>query len=202
MNFLPGHLYHVYNQGNNRDRIFFEKEDYFLFLKKMRKAFRSDCSLLAWCLMPNHFHWLLIINDDYNIDYHTTERTKKLNPLNKKIASLLSSYTQSINRKYGRSGSLFRKRTKAKSLNEQRFLHDNYLANCFFYIHQNPHKAGLVERIEHWEFSSFPDYCEIRNGNLCNINLALKLLELPKTVEGFYELSYKTIPEDSYKNIF
>jgi hypothetical protein len=49
---------------------------------------------------------------------------------------------------------------------------------CFFYIHQNPVKAGLVNRIEDWEFSSYPDYIGLRNGTLVNKKLGLEILNL------------------------
>jgi REP element-mobilizing transposase RayT len=97
MQFLPGYTYHVYNQGNNREPIFFEHSDYVLFLKKMKKALQPHCSILAWCLMPNHFHWLIKVNDDYELLHDAEERVKKLNQLNRNIGSMLSSYSQTIN---------------------------------------------------------------------------------------------------------
>ncbi|MDZ7808424.1 MAG: transposase [Gracilimonas sp.] len=118
MQFLPAHTYHIYNQGNNRDQVFYDRSDYLLFLNKTRKAFLWHCNVLAWCLMPNHFHFLVQIKQDYEFEYSENDHTKKLNPLNRNIGSLLSSYTQILNTRKGRTGSLLRKRTKSKSLSE------------------------------------------------------------------------------------
>ncbi|OAN61492.1 hypothetical protein A8B79_08535 [Balneola sp. EhC07] len=194
MEFLAGHNYHIYNQGNNREPIFFEEDDYILFLKKMKITLLPHCKVLAWCLMPNHFHWLININSNYKEIYESNTRSKKLNAINKDIGSLLSSYTQDINRRIGRTGSLFRKRTKAKLMDEERDKHDDYLLNCFLYIHQNPLRAGLVKNLEDWAYSSYRDYGGLRNGNLCDIGFTKELLHLPKSQKDFEKLSYKTIP--------
>ena len=201
MNFVSGHIYHVYNQGNNREPIFYDRGDYILFLKKIRKAFSDNCDILAWCLMPNHFHFLVQVRHEYEVFHPKNDRTKRLNPLNKSIGSALSSYSQNFNRKTGRTGSLFRKRTKAKSLSLRR-VDNNYGINCYLYIHQNPVRAGLVEKLEDWKFSSFRDYVGLRQGNLCNKKLAIELFNLPATSSEFYELSYRTIPESVVKAIY
>ncbi|WP_240386234.1 hypothetical protein [Balneola vulgaris] len=151
--------------------------------------------------MPNHFHWLILINNDYEAEYDCNDRTKKLNPLNKSIGSLLSSYTQRINRKRGRSGSLFRKRTKAKSLNDKMNKDDDYLLNCFLYIHQNPIRAGLVSKYEDWEFSSYKDYAGLRNGKLCDKDLMYGFAQIPSSFLEFQKLSIQTIPEFYYQKI-
>ncbi|MEX2478589.1 MAG: hypothetical protein WD357_09145 [Gracilimonas sp.] len=151
--------------------------------------------------MPNHFHWLIHVNQNYKVLYEANERARKLNPLNKDIGSLLSSYTQAINKKQDRTGSLFRKRSKAKSLREDNLNSYNYGINCFFYIHQNPLKAGLVDKIEDWEFSSFQDYTGFRNGSLCDITLAKDLFKLPEDENEFYEVSQKIIPDQIIQKI-
>lgn len=201
MQFFPGHTYHIYNQGNNRDKVFHNRSDYLLFINKIRKAFLQHCNVLAWCLMPNHFHILVQIKQDYELDYLPNDQTKKLNAINSNIGSMLSSYTQIINTKMGRTGSLFRKRTKAKSLSEMKG-NINHGINCFLYIHQNPIRAGLVEKLEDWEFSSFKDYTDLRNGNLCNQKLSRELFKLPSDPEEFYELSYRTIPDGVIRDLF
>ena len=58
---------------------------------------------------------------------------------------------------------------------------DNAIA-AFYYIHQNPWKAGLVKRIEDWEYSSFKDYTGFREGNLCNKEVAITLLDIDETM--------------------
>tara|TARA_R110002126_G_scaffold24432_2_gene85002 strand:- start:20 stop:628 length:609 start_codon:yes stop_codon:yes gene_type:complete len=194
MQFYSGHIYHIYNQGNNRQPIFFEKENYLFFIAKMRKHLLPYCDVLAWCLMPNHFHWLIKVKEDYKNNVNFENNAKIVESLNRSIGSLQSSYTRAINTKFDRSGSLFRSRTKAKSLHENSRSRDNYGINCFLYIHQNPLRAEIVSKIEDWEFSSFRDYSGFRNGNIINKELAKELFELPNTAEEFYKLSYQTIP--------
>ena len=62
MEFFENELYHIYNRGNNKQRIFFKPENYLYFLKKVRTYIHPNCDILAYCLMPNHFHFL--VNSD------------------------------------------------------------------------------------------------------------------------------------------
>ena len=52
-------LYHIYNRGNNRQRVFLRDDHYLLFLKKLRDLLQPQAHIVAWCLMPNHFHLLV-----------------------------------------------------------------------------------------------------------------------------------------------
>jgi len=127
--------------------------------------------------------------------------------MNNAIAVLLRSYTQAINKQERRTGNLFQQKSKAKrldidsgyaSLNK---MNNNYLQTCFHYIHQNPIKAGLVRKMENWEFSSFKDYLDQRKGALCNKELARDLLDL-ESGEAFYEQSYDVIPDSVLSKTF
>ncbi len=202
MEFYPGHIYHVYNQGNNKEKIFFEIENYLFFLKKIVYHICPYADILAWCLMPNHFHLLIKVKDKYPSPPKLENLEKRVDFLNRNVGSLQGSYTQAINKKYKWSGSLFRSRTKAKSVSENRKSRDNYALNCFFYIHQNPIRSKLVKRMEDWEYSSFRDYAGFRNGNLCNRDLALDLLNLPRNANEFYKISLQTVPEHILESLF
>jgi len=59
MHFEEGNLYHIYNQGNNKIEVFHEQEEYIFFLQLIRKNLISYTELLAYCLMPNHFHLMI-----------------------------------------------------------------------------------------------------------------------------------------------
>jgi putative transposase len=205
MNFVGGELYHVYNQGNNQELIFFENKNYLFFLGKMRKHLLRHCDFLAWCLMPNHFHWLIRMHDDY--DSIRPQNLESLAapvvlPMNRSISTLLSSYTKAMNRMYDRSGKLIRSNTKAKPLNKCSVTDDFYPLICFNYIHQNPLKSGLVKTLEGWKFSSFRDYAGIRNGTLCDIELTKQLLELPVDNNKFIKQAYHTIPSELQERLF
>lgn len=191
MNFDLNKLYHLYNRGNNRQKIFFNRDNYIFFLKKIRTHLFPHCNLFAYCLMPNHFHLLIQAN----------EKSLELDKNDKSIFSgglrtLLSSYTRAINIQEKRTGSLFTQNTHVKSLDSN----DDYGLTCFNYIHQNPYSAKLVDKIEDWEFSSFKDYAGRRNGTLCNQIEAQKYLTMD--FENFYQQSYQMIAEDKLKSIF
>lgn len=94
-------MYHIYNQGNNRQLIFFNRDNYLILLLKKMDVLKSYCDIFAYCLKPNHFHWLLKVKE-YNTDNSNSgdvnpENPAKNHPLVRKITTLLSSYTQAIN---------------------------------------------------------------------------------------------------------
>ena len=62
MDFAEGHIYHIYNRGNNSQMVFFTRENYLFFLEKLRKYILLHTDILAWCLMPNHFHLMISVN--------------------------------------------------------------------------------------------------------------------------------------------
>jgi hypothetical protein len=107
----------------------------------------------------------------------------------------LSGYARVYNKLYNKSGSLFRQKTKVKCLSDvpsgSAYSLQDYYFNCFHYIHQNPLRAGLVKRLEDWEFSSFKDYAGVRNGTLCNKELAKKYCSYHP--ETFIKTSYQII---------
>jgi len=193
MNFKAGDLYHIYNQGNNRIPVFFTRANYLLFLKKIKLHILPYADILAWCLMPNHFHLMVSVKEVTISDSISGSATQSLTPgsvenilLNKSIGILLSSYARAINEQEHRTGSLFRIHTHAECLTtpdlhtpsffntsggtliNRHFPEEEYPQVCFNYIHQNPVKAGLVKLPEDWEFSSCRDYYSNRNGKLIN----------------------------------
>lgn len=60
--FLPDQYYHFYNRGNNRQSVFFERENYLYFLREIKKYVRGHVEAIACCLMPTHYHILVRIN--------------------------------------------------------------------------------------------------------------------------------------------
>lgn len=187
MQLVKDRLYHYYNQGNNKEKIFFSRENYLFFLANFRKFVLPYCNVLCYCLMPNHFHFLINTTGE---SVNGNKIGRLIVPgLNNGFRLLLSSYTQAINKQEGRSGSLFRQKTKTKLLEDK----EGYPLVCFHYIHQNPHKAKLVDKMEDWEFSSFRDYIGMRSGTLCDQRLAHELLGFSE--ETLYKESYQAIPE-------
>lgn len=197
MKFIADNLYHIYNQGNNRQQIFSCHQDYLTFLREIRICISPHTELIAYCLMPNHFHLMTYVDD--RVDQMIKQGGLILDPLTNGIRRLLSGYTRIFNKRYDFSGSLFRQKTKSKCLSDidihtsPKFSIEDYCVNCFHYIHQNPLKAGLVNRIEDWEYSSFRDYAGLRNGSLCNKELAAKHCYYSK--ETFLADSYQLVDD-------
>lgn len=167
MNFVQGEFYHVYNRGNNRQVIFFSERNYLFFLQKAREQLLPFSEIVAYCLMPNHFHFLLRANED-GLKKRSSFGGKQMQELAYRIGILLSSYSQAINKQNKTTGSLFQQKTKAKILYEtNNGARISYFEQCFHYIHQNPVVAKMVKDPIGWPFSSYPDYMGQRNGTLC-----------------------------------
>lgn len=178
MHFEPGEVYHVYNRGNEKQRIFFNRNNYLYFLKKIRAEWLPLCDILNFCLMPNHFHFLIVPNRAGCRNVIIKQKEMHMQEFSKTIGKTLSSYTQAINIERHRTGNLFQKKTKAKHIANNKLsfiLPSDYLRTCFYYAHQNPVSAGMVEFPEEWEFSSARDYANLRNGTLCNKKLFFAL---------------------------
>lgn len=204
MKFEENNIYHIYNRGNNHASIFFDEENYLFFLQKLKKELTPYCKILAYCLMPNHFHlmvWVLPKGCE-DITRPTTQSGQtsgEMQVLTRKTGTLLSSYTRVINKQQNRTGSLFQQKTKAKCLTQSG---ENYPKICFHYIHQNPLRAKLVTKMEDWEFSSFKDYVALRNGTLAEIKFCKEKIEIAITPEELYQESYSIISEEVIDKLY
>ena len=202
MKFQEDNIYHISNRGNNKQKIFFIEENYYFFLKKMQKELNSFASILAYCLMPNHFHLMVYVKrmqTGQAISSRQTSADINSHPLVRKIGTLLSSYTRAINIQENRTGSLFQQKTKSKCLNceESSFLQ---VLTCLHYIHQNPIRAGLVNKLEGWQFSSFNEYVSENILGLCNKKFVLQVLNID--ANKFYNESYNAIDPMYLKRIW
>ena len=135
MNFDKGYLYHICNQGNNRQKIFFNRDNYLFFLRKVKTYILPYTDILAWSLMPNHFHFMVRVDevelpvgesDTMTSSHRITTSSHRITTsshrityrsLNDSVAIMLRSYTRAINKQEGMSGSLFKAHTKAECLN-------------------------------------------------------------------------------------
>jgi putative transposase len=184
MKLEPNQVYHVFNRGNNRQQIFFEKDNYYYFLKKVKRYLAPNCDILAFCLMPNHFHFLIHANEKsikphkrgkQPLSNRTGRPPKRLTHFAWGLQQLLSSYAKGINKRYNRTGSIFQQNTKSKKTSSESFV-DDYSAWCFIYIHNNPKTAGFVNSPEEYEFTSYKDYLDNNMNSICNLELAKDLL--------------------------
>jgi REP element-mobilizing transposase RayT len=130
MEIKPHTLYHIYNQGNNRQTIFYEERNYLYFLKNARELLHPICDTLAYCLMPNHFHFLIYTNEKSadlvkvgNIEFAAIKNAFRL---------LQSRYASAINKQEKRTGSLFRQKSKFKEIEVAQGI--NYPFICFNWL--------------------------------------------------------------------
>jgi putative transposase len=213
MQFQENKLYHIYNQGNNKQKIFFKRENYLYFLRKIKTYVIPYADITAWCLMPNHFHLMLRVREtsigvkqsgsegftqsEIGVKQSGSEGFTQSKPLaqrtfNQSIGILLRSYTRAINKQEKRSGSLFRKETKAECVNCFKGNTPLFVANginirnyerqypqiLFDYIHLNPVRAHLTVNLVDWEFSSARDYYAGRRGQIVNKTLAAAYVDI------------------------
>lgn len=132
---FPGAVYHVTSRGNRREPIFADDTDRATLLQTVGDAAeRFDASLPAYCLMGNHYHFVL----------HT--RQANLSRLMRHVNGV---YTQSFNRRHGKVGHLFQGRFKAIVVDT-----DAYLLAVCRYVELNPVRAQLADDPAAWRWSS------------------------------------------------
>ncbi len=169
MEIYPQQYYHIYNRSNNTEILFKSEENYDFFLDKYKKYISGKVETLAYCLMPTHFHFLVFI------------KSSETAIIKNNFGILLSSYTKAINNRYKRHGSLFQLHTKAKLIDL-----DNYLMTLAAYIHQNPIRAGLTNKLEDWKYTSYRDYIGLEKNGIINKEALLKQC---CTIEEFRQYS-------------
>ena len=132
-------IYHVMLRGVNRQRIFEDNEDNFAFLSILA-TYKKKCEfeLFAYCLMRNHVHMLI------------REGEMELPDVIRRVAT---TYAQYFNRKYGRVGHLFQDRYRSEAVKSE-----EQLIQTLRYIHRNPVKAGICEKMEEYTLSSYRQY--------------------------------------------
>jgi REP element-mobilizing transposase RayT len=133
---FPGAVYHITSRGDRREPIFVDDEDRLDLLDIVAQALsRFDAQMLAYCLMGNHYHFVL----------HT--RQANLSLLMRHINGV---YTQSFNRRHNKVGHLFQGRFKAILVDR-----DAYLLEVCRYVELNPVRAGMKRKPQAWPWSSY-----------------------------------------------
>ncbi len=132
-----GHFYHIFNRGNNKQKIFLEHENYPYFLQLMKRHLSPKINIFAYCLLPYHFHLLVEID----------EIAKKPSQA---FSNLFNSYTKSFNKKYKHTGSLFQRPFKRVMITDEM-----YLKKLLIYIHRNPENHGLIADFRDYGYSSY-----------------------------------------------
>jgi REP element-mobilizing transposase RayT len=146
----PGHYYHIYNRGNNRENIFFEERNYCYFLQLYQKYILPVCDTFAYCLMRNHFHILVRVLEKQTCQVSETWQVLEPRYVSLQFSNLFNSYAKAMNTAYQRTGSLFQ-----KPFNRIEVDSDRYFAQLIHYIHFNPQKHGFVDDFRQYPFSSY-----------------------------------------------
>ena len=175
--YAPESYYHVYNRGVNKADIFLDEQDYTVFLNLIKRYLGKDVEkktnrlqyenyydkieLLAFCLMPNHFHLFI---------YQSESRL--INEVMKRVCVTYSMY---FNNRYGRVGTLMQQRYKAVKIDD-----DAQLLHISRYIHMNP------TNYKSYEWSSLPYYMGMRSASWLRAERAIGLFP-PHTYMSFLD---------------
>ncbi len=147
--------YHIYNRGNNRENIFREKRNYTYFLERYQHYVHLVAETYAYCLLKNHFHFLVRIR----LEEEQRAILKAVNPKRRtftiadpaqRFSNFFNSYAKSFNKRYDRTGSLFQKNFKRIWVDTPQ-----YFDRLIHYIHFNPQKHGFVDDFREYVYSSY-----------------------------------------------
>lgn len=197
--------YHIYNRGVEKRKIFQSQEDYKIFLKFLKtylepvqeqpkidvhlknysfrgvrrplNNFNDEIELIAYCLMPNHFHLLIYQKIERSIEFF--------------MRSLGTKYSQYFNKKYNRVGYLFQGTYKAALIEN-----DAYLLHLSRYIHLNPSKETPLKDV----YSSYGDYLGSRQTNWVKPQKVLNYFNTARKTSLKDILSYQSFVEDYQEN--
>jgi len=183
--FIPEMHYHIYNRGNNRERIFFESDNYLYFLKKLKEYLVPVADVLVYCLMPTHYHIVGRVKQ--------TSEISKISEVSKAMMKLSVSYTKAINKRFQRAGVLFQGQFQAKPV-----LSSPYLLNLCRYIHGNPVKDGIVADIAQWPYSNYLEWIGERDGKLVDKAFVHDNFDTPEEYRKFVleYLRTRQLPDD------
>ena len=169
--------YHIYNRGINGCKIFKNDDNYNYFIKLFSKYLHPYITVYAYCLLSNHFHFVIKIETEQRI-------------VSQKLSNFFNAYAKAFNKATDRTGSLFEKPFK-----RIRVQSEDYLKNLIIYAHTNPVKHKILNNFKDYHYSS---YSEIVKNNSDLID-SKKIIELFDNYENFkFVHKYKNI-QLSYK---
>jgi REP element-mobilizing transposase RayT len=174
--FKSNDFFHVYNQGNNCQKLLHTKENFEFFLRRYDYYLSPFVETYAFCILSNHFHLLIQVKDEVIIREFIAQKVQLLEKIDlllddeiryckilerlqhfsipeiisKRFQALFTSIAKAINKQTGNTGSLFRKKLKRARV-------DNtcYFANLVWYIHRNPQYHRIIDDFRQYPWSSF-----------------------------------------------
>jgi REP element-mobilizing transposase RayT len=167
----PNGTYHIYNRAIGNEKLFLNSSNYTYFLKQYKEYISPVCDTFCYCLLPNHFHFLIRCKTENEIEelfvkncknalklttyknLTSVQKEKELsNYISKQFSNLFNGYTQALNKREGRTGNLF-----SRAFNRIEVSDEIYLRKLVLYIHQNPVEAKLCNLPTKWTWSSYND---------------------------------------------
>ena len=146
-----GKYYHIFNRGNNQENISIEERNYRYFLRLYAKHIMPAADTYAYCLLRNHFHFLVRIKTVEEQDLTSFGNLSDLPPkLSQQFSNLFNAYAKAFNKTYHRTGTLFQ-----RPFGRIEVTSDSYFMQLVTYIHQNPQKHGFVNDFRTWPYSSY-----------------------------------------------
>jgi putative transposase len=165
--FLPNNYYHVYNRGANKAKIFCDRKDYLLLLRLISEHIRQlKITVIAYCLMSNHFHFIL--------------RQDGQTKISDFMQAVFHKYSMSFNQSHNHSGTLFEGPFRAILIDK-----DEYLLHLCRYIHRNPLEAGIVKQPEQWPYSNYLEFLGQRKGTLIDDEFIKVNFGSPEAYQSF-----------------
>jgi len=177
---IEGKYYHLYNRGNNKERLYFFKGNYDFFLEKYFLYLSPYVDTYCYCLLPNHFHFLIRIK----------ETAKNPREVSNQFRKLFISYAMLINVQQKRTGCLLSKNFRRIEINNE-----DYLKRMVLYIHNNPVKHGIDYNPFAYRYSSL-------NKIIRNQTLKIKASEMMDWFGGYslFLEKHKVIYDDKRIN--
>ncbi|GGD85119.1 hypothetical protein [Planktosalinus lacus] len=157
----PENTYHIYNRANGNEQLFLSDDNYRYFLKKYDEYISPIVDTFCYCLMPNHFHFLVRVKKEAVLNEYFKDKIERANSnlqgfknleclISRQFSNFFNAYAKAFNKQHNRKGNLFMHTFKRKVITDE-----NYLRKLIHYIHFNPIKAGLTQRAEEWKYCSY-----------------------------------------------
>ena len=159
-----GKFYHILNKAVGHELLFRTYQDYFYFLAKTQHYILPIADIYSYCLIPNHFHFLIKIKEEEDIE--TKFLKKGNNVLQQTFGNFFNSYSKSYNKVYKRKGSLFLRPFKRILVDDEK-----YLLSLITYIHRNPIHHNIKKEYSDWKYSSY-------NAIISNKSTKIKRMEV------------------------
>lgn len=208
---IEGGFYHIYNRGVDKRTIFQDQTDYSVFLRFIKEHLLppdhqdlmilqglnprrhvincfGQVELVAYCLMPNHFHLFI--------------RQVKKGGVSEFMRAIATNYSMYFNHKYKREGPLFQGTYKAVLVDD-----DPYFLWITKYIHQNPQdilaRVKPSQKLEEYSFSSYPEYLGIRKTEWVKPNIVLEIFgnNSKSTKGGNYQKFVEAVEEGAPESL-